>query len=85
MGFIGPMTRNFCAQCNRVRIAANGDLRACLGGRERVPLAGLLRTGASDSQIALEIRGALMRKPDGHRMTEPGAKGELLSMMGIGG
>lgn len=42
VGFISPMTQNFCSGCNRVRVAANGDLRACLGGREQRPMSELL-------------------------------------------
>ena len=45
VGFISPMTQNFCGGCNRVRVAANGDLRACLGGREQAPLSQLLHPG----------------------------------------
>jgi cyclic pyranopterin phosphate synthase len=85
VGFIGPLTRNFCGQCNRVRIAANGDLRACLGGRERVPLGTIVRDGGSDRDLAQAIRSALGRKPDGHRMTDPDARSQLLSRMGSGG
>ena len=85
VGFISPMTQNFCTGCNRVRVAATGDLRSCLGGREQAPLSKLIRGGASDEELALAIRRALGQKPDGHRFTDPQARGELLSMMGIGG
>jgi cyclic pyranopterin phosphate synthase len=85
VGFIGSLTENFCSRCNRVRVAANGDLRACLGGRDRVALRGMLREGATDAEIEGAIRAALRLKPDGHRFNEPGAGAQLLSMMGIGG
>jgi cyclic pyranopterin phosphate synthase len=85
VGFISPMTQNFCGGCNRVRVAANGDLRSCLGGRAQAPLHALIRGGASDEELALAIRRALGEKPDGHRFTEPGARDALLPMMGIGG
>lgn len=85
VGFISPMTRNFCGGCNRVRVAANGDLRSCLGGRSQAQLHQLIRGGAEDRELALAIRRALGEKPDGHRFTEPGARDSLLSMMGIGG
>lgn len=84
VGFIGAMTENFCASCNRVRLSATGELRACLAGREQVPLARLLRGGATDDAIAGAIRGALAAKWDGHRFVEDGRAG-LLPMMGIGG
>ena len=85
VGFIGPLTRNFCQRCNRVRIAANGNAHACLGGTGSLPLAPLLRSEASDEEIARRIREALLSKPDGHCMTAPDARARLASMMGIGG
>jgi cyclic pyranopterin phosphate synthase len=84
IGFIGAMTDNFCASCNRVRLSAKGSLRACLGGRDEAPLSALLRAGADDRTLAAAIRGALAAKWDGHRFVEDGAAG-LLPMMGIGG
>ncbi|MBF5044159.1 GTP 3',8-cyclase MoaA [Aggregicoccus sp. 17bor-14] len=85
VGFISPMTQNFCGGCNRVRVASNGDLRSCLGGRSQAPLHQLIRGGASDAELARAVRAALGEKPDGHRFTEPGAAQALLPMMGIGG
>jgi cyclic pyranopterin phosphate synthase len=85
VGFISPLTQNFCGGCNRVRVASNGDLRSCLGGRAQAPLHTLIRGGASDAELALAVRAALGEKPDGHRFTEPGAGASLLPMMGIGG
>jgi cyclic pyranopterin phosphate synthase len=85
VGFISPLTQNFCGGCNRVRVASNGDLRSCLGGRAQAPLHQLIRGGASDAELALAIRGALGEKPEGHRFTEAGNGATLLPMMGIGG
>jgi cyclic pyranopterin phosphate synthase len=85
VGFISPLTQNFCGGCNRVRVASNGDLRSCLGGRAQAPLHALIRGGASDAELALAIRRALGEKPEGHRFTEPGNASTLLPMMGIGG
>ncbi len=85
VGFISPLTQNFCGGCNRVRVASNGDLRSCLGGRSQAPLHALIRGGASDAELALSIRRALGEKPEGHRFTEPGNASTLLPMMGIGG
>jgi cyclic pyranopterin phosphate synthase len=84
VGFIGAMTENFCTRCNRVRLTATGELRACLGGREQVPLAPMLRAGADDAALAAAIRGALLAKWEGHRFVDDGPRG-LLPMMGIGG
>jgi cyclic pyranopterin phosphate synthase len=85
VGFISPLTQNFCGGCNRVRVASNGDLRSCLGGRAQAPLHQLIRGGATDVELAVAIRSALGDKPDGHRFTEPGNGATLLPMMGIGG
>jgi cyclic pyranopterin phosphate synthase len=83
VGFIGAMTEPFCDGCNRVRLAADGSLRACLGGRERVPLAQLVREGASDAELAARIREALLGKHERHRMVEDAAG--LPPMIGTGG
>jgi cyclic pyranopterin phosphate synthase len=85
VGFISPLTQNFCGGCNRVRVASNGDLRSCLGGRAQAPLHQLIRGGSTDAELALAIRGALGEKPEGHRFTEAGNGSTLLPMMGIGG
>jgi cyclic pyranopterin phosphate synthase len=85
VGFISPMTQNFCGGCNRVRVSANGDLRACLGGRVQQPLSELVRSNADADALAAAIRAALGDKPEGHRFTEVGASRSLLPMMGIGG
>lgn len=84
-GFIGSITQNFCAGCNRVRVGPSGALRACLGGRDEVALAKLLRGGADDAAIDRAIRAALAGKPDGHTFTDAESAGGLLTMMGIGG
>jgi cyclic pyranopterin phosphate synthase len=77
------MTEGFCDSCNRVRVGADGSLRACLGGRDRAPLAGLLRSGASDAELAARIGAALLAKGARHEMAErPSA---LLPMIGAGG
>jgi cyclic pyranopterin phosphate synthase len=83
VGFIGAMTENFCEGCNRVRVGADGSLRACLGGRDRVPLAELLASGVPDEEIAVRVRAALLAKKDRHHMEEDG--GVLLPMIGTGG
>ena len=83
LGFIGAMTENFCESCNRIRVAADGSLRACLGGRDQVPLKGLLRDGSADQVIGARIVEALGRKSERHGMAVAGA--QLLPMIGTGG
>jgi GTP 3',8-cyclase len=85
VGFIGAMTENFCERCNRVRVTADGDLQACLGGTARVPLRELLRGGAGDEAITARIREALARKAERHRMDDGAGLVQLLPMMGVGG
>lgn len=83
VGFIAAMTENFCASCNRIRIAADGSLRSCLGGRDRLPLRALLEEGASDEEIAARILAELRRKGERHRMERGGCG--LPPMIGTGG
>jgi cyclic pyranopterin phosphate synthase len=85
VGLIGAMTENFCEDCNRARIAADGGFQACLGGQDRVSLRDLMREGVPDEAIAELVRGALLRKAPRHRMDEAGAGLVLLPMRGIGG
>jgi cyclic pyranopterin phosphate synthase len=80
LGFIGAITENFCGDCNRIRVSAAGALRACLGGRDEIPLAGLLR-GGSDDEVASAIREGLSRKRDRHRMEDESFE----TMVRIGG
>ena len=80
LGFIGAITENFCGDCNRVRVSAAGALRACLGGRDEVPLAGLLREG-SDDDIEAAIREGLSRKRERHHMEDESFE----TMVRIGG
>jgi GTP 3',8-cyclase len=83
VGFIGAMTEGFCEACNRVRVAADGSMRACLGGRDRVALKELVRAGATDDELAAQIRAALLVKRERHGMAADG--GPLLPMIGTGG
>jgi cyclic pyranopterin phosphate synthase len=85
VGFIAPLTGNFCGGCNRVRVSARGALRACLGGRSELPLGEKMRAGETDDALVREIRAALWLKEDGHQFGTPGADAQLLTMMGIGG
>jgi cyclic pyranopterin phosphate synthase len=66
VGFITPMTHNFCESCNRVRVTCTGTLFMCLGQEDAADLRAPLRE--SDDEAALEraIRSAIVRKPKGH-------------------
>jgi cyclic pyranopterin phosphate synthase len=85
VGLIGAMTENFCEDCNRARVAADGGFQACLGGAERLSLRDLMREGAPDAALASAVGGALLRKAPRHHMDDPGGGLVLLPMRGIGG
>jgi len=74
LGFITPMSDNFCASCNRVRLTATGILYMCLGHEESVDLRTPLRDGVSADELDGIIVAAIARKPEKHdfRIT-PGA------------
>jgi cyclic pyranopterin phosphate synthase len=66
VGFITPMTHNFCESCNRVRLTCTGTLFMCLGQDDQADLRAVLRAGASDADLDAAIREAVARKPRGH-------------------
>ena len=69
LGFITPMTHNFCEGCNRVRLTCTGTLYMCLGQDDAADLRRVLRSragGASDAELDDAIRAAIARKPKGH-------------------
>jgi cyclic pyranopterin phosphate synthase len=84
VGFITPLSHTFCAECNRLRLTARGELRLCLFGDQVYPLRHLL--AAADPQAALEseILRVLQDKPAEHMLTQ-GNYGNLVSFMEIGG
>nr|WP_236772037.1 GTP 3',8-cyclase MoaA [Agrobacterium tumefaciens] len=66
MGFITPMTHNFCESCNRVRLTCTGTLYMCLGQDDAADLRTALRASDSDAYLSSAIDEALLRKPKGH-------------------
>ncbi|MEM9030958.1 MAG: GTP 3',8-cyclase MoaA, partial [Pseudomonadota bacterium] len=66
LGFITPLTHNFCESCNRVRLTCTGTLYMCLGQDDAADLRTPLRTGANDEALAVAIDEAIRRKPKGH-------------------
>jgi len=66
LGFITPMTHNFCESCNRVRITCTGTLYMCLGQNDAADLRTPLRASESDEPIHAAIDEAITRKPKGH-------------------
>ena len=66
LGFITPMTHNFCESCNRVRITCTGTLHTCLGHEDASDLRKPLRTAADDDLLSAAIDRAIGLKPKGH-------------------
>lgn len=66
IGFISPISHHFCDRCNRLRLTAEGRLRACLLRDDETDLKHLLRSGASDAEIMAAIRTTIVNKPKGH-------------------
>jgi len=66
LGFITPLTQNFCGSCNRVRLTATGTLYMCLGQEAFIDLRTPLRDGASETQLDELIARAIARKPEKH-------------------
>ena len=66
IGFITPMTHNFCESCNRVRVTCTGTLHTCLGHEDASDLRKPLRASASDEELSAAIDRAIGLKPKGH-------------------
>jgi cyclic pyranopterin phosphate synthase len=66
IGFITPLTHNFCEGCNRVRVTCTGMLYMCLGQDDSADLRAPLRASDGDEAVKSEIRRAIARKPKGH-------------------
>jgi GTP 3',8-cyclase len=66
LGFITPMTHNFCEACNRVRVTCTGTLYMCLGQEDAADLRAPLRASEDDALLHAAIDEAIARKPKGH-------------------
>jgi len=97
IGFISALTHHFCADCNRLRITADGKLRPCLFSETEIDLKPALRDSSSDEEIERLLRLSIEVKPEGHtinrRAEMPGdrcssgnfLRGSLKPMSRIGG
>ncbi len=76
LGMITPLTNNFCAGCNRLRVTATGQLYPCLGGGERVDLRAALRSEDPETNLQSALNEAMRIKPERHHfdISERGAK-----------
>jgi cyclic pyranopterin phosphate synthase len=87
LGFITPLTHNFCEGCNRVRVTCTGTIFMCLGQEDSADLRTPLRAFESDDLLHAAIDDAIARKPKGHdfvidRRTKQPAVGRHMSMTG---
>jgi GTP 3',8-cyclase len=85
IGVIASVTEPFCDDCNRLRVTAEGELRACLFALEETDLRGPMRSGASDGELKRLIRDNVWRKWSGHRINMPDFVQPERSMSAIGG
>jgi cyclic pyranopterin phosphate synthase len=87
LGFITPLTHNFCESCNRVRLTCTGTLYMCLGQDDAADLRSALRADPDDAALQQAIREAITRKPKGHdfiidRRSNQPAVGRHMSVTG---
>ncbi|MEM6974220.1 MAG: GTP 3',8-cyclase MoaA [Pseudomonadota bacterium] len=87
IGFITPLTHNFCESCNRVRLTCTGQLYMCLGQDDDADLRSVIRTTEDDTALDAAIREAITRKPRGHdfdysRQRVDGQVGRHMSLTG---
>jgi cyclic pyranopterin phosphate synthase len=85
IGFINPVSEPFCADCNRIRLTAEGRLRTCLFSLNETNLRDPLRAGATNEELESIIRDAVWRKELKHHVGEPGFVQPARSMSAIGG
>ncbi|MGI6412882.1 MAG: GTP 3',8-cyclase MoaA [Syntrophomonadaceae bacterium] len=85
VGFISPMSNHFCAQCNRIRMTADGRIRGCLHDKKEVDLRPLLQSGAGDMELERLLVKAIQLKPARHSMNSGWGTENIRKMYQIGG
>lgn len=85
IGFVNPVSEPFCADCNRIRLTADGKLRTCLFSQHETDLRAPLRDGADDAELERVVRDAVWRKELKHHVGEPGFRPPARTMSAIGG
>ena len=85
IGLISPVSHAFCADCNRIRITADGRLKLCLNHASGEDLRAMLRSGAGDEALLSVMRTAIFRKPEMHGFGENICDREARRMNEIGG
>jgi GTP 3',8-cyclase len=85
IGFVNPVSEPFCADCNRIRLTADGKLRTCLFSLHETDLREPLRSGGSDGELERIVREAVWRKELKHHVGERGFRQPARTMSAIGG
>jgi GTP 3',8-cyclase len=85
LGFITPLTHNFCESCNRIRVTCTGTLYMCLGQAASVDLRAPLRAAANDDLLETAIKTAIAAKPKGHDFVIERARPALKRHMSVTG
>lgn len=89
IGFIDPISHNFCSECNRIRLTSDGKIKPCLHSDEELDMKAALRSGGSEAEIKGEIRKALLdtvfQKPKDHQFTKEEGNVIKRDMYKIGG
>jgi cyclic pyranopterin phosphate synthase len=85
IGLISSVSQPFCGTCNRLRLTADGAIRNCLFSNDELSIRDLLRSGASDKDIAMSFRRAVWGKFPGHGINDPDFLRPQRSMSMIGG
>jgi GTP 3',8-cyclase len=85
IGFVNPVSEPFCADCNRIRLTAEGKLRTCLFSLHETDLRGPMRAGAGDGELERIVREAVWRKELKHHVSEAGFRQPARTMSQIGG
>jgi cyclic pyranopterin phosphate synthase len=85
VGIIASVTRPFCSDCERTRLTADGAVRSCLFSNDETDLRALLRSGASDEEVADAWRQTMWDKLAGHEINEAGCAQPIRPMSAIGG
>jgi GTP 3',8-cyclase len=85
IGFVNPVSEPFCADCDRIRLTAEGKLRTCLFSLHETDLREALRSDADDEALIEMIRDAVWRKELKHHVSEPGFRQPPRTMSQIGG
>lgn len=85
IGFIAPLSEAFCDLCNRLRLTADGHLLPCLHSDMEIDIKTPMRAGASDDELKLILRKAMLAKPKGHTLCDETSERTKRSMSRVGG